>query len=68
MGEGVYLVLMDYRGELSLQQARQYASGAFIKQVNGSPYVQIAAFRQLEYARHLADTLRGEGYAVVIAQ
>ena len=67
-GEGSYLVLMTYQGDNSLSQARKYSQGAFIKQLDGETYVQLAAFDQLEYARHMADNLRRQGVAVLILQ
>ena len=68
LGEGSYLVLMAYQGDNSLSQARSYSQGAFIKQLDGETYVQLAAFDQLEYARHMADDLRKQGVAVLILQ
>ncbi|MEM8714409.1 MAG: hypothetical protein AAGE92_01315 [Cyanobacteria bacterium P01_G01_bin.4] len=65
-GEGSFLVLMAYQGDNSLSQARKYSQGAFIKQLDGETYVQLAAFDQLEYARHMADSLRNQGVAVLI--
>ncbi|MGK7911499.1 MAG: hypothetical protein AB4050_08455 [Synechococcus sp.] len=67
-GEGSYLVLMAYQGDNSLSQARKYSRGAFIKQLDGETYVQLAAFDQLEYARHMADNLRNQGVSVLILQ
>lgn len=66
-GEGNYIVLMTYEGEDSLTQAREYSAGAFVKQIDGDRYIQLAVFDQLEYARHLADRLRRQGLSVLVA-
>ncbi|MGK7910856.1 MAG: hypothetical protein AB4050_05130 [Synechococcus sp.] len=66
-GEGNFIVLMTYDGEDSLTLAREYSAGAFVKQVEGDPYIQLAVFDQLEYARHLASRLRNQGLSVLVA-
>ena len=68
LGAGVFLVLLTYQDESSLTQAREVAGDAFVKEVNGETYIQIAAFDQLEYARHLADTLRDRGLPALVVQ
>jgi len=67
-GEGTFLVLTTYSGEESLARARQVANDAFVKDVNGQKFVQLAAFEQLEYARYHAETLRNKGFNVTIAE
>ncbi len=68
LGEGTFLVLMTYQGDNSLSEAREHSQGAFIKRLEGETYVQLAAFDQLEYARHMADRLRRQGVSVLILQ
>jgi hypothetical protein len=65
-GEGTYLVLMDYQGDGTLAQARQVANGAFVKDIDGQKYVQLASFQQLEYARYMAEELRKKGISTTI--
>lgn len=67
-GEGTFLVLTTYSGEESLARARQVANDAFVKDVNGQKFVQLAAFEQLEYARYHAETLKNKGFNVTIAE
>ena len=68
LGAGNFLVLMAYEGDNSLSRARELSRGAFVKQLDGKTYVQLAAFDQLEYARHMADNLRKQGVSVLILQ
>lgn len=67
-GEGTFLVLTTYSGEESLARARQVANDAFVRDVNGQKFVQLAAFEQLEYARYHAETLKNKGFNVTIAE
>lgn len=67
-GEGTFLVLTTYSGAESLARARQVSHGAFVKDVNGQKFVQLAAFEQLEYARYHAETLKSKGFNVTIAE
>ncbi len=67
-GEGTFLVLTTYSGEESLARARQVANDAFVKDVNGQKFVQLAAFEQLEYARYHAETLKNKGFNVTIVE
>ncbi len=67
-GEGTFLVLTTYSGAESLARARQVSDGAFVKDVNGQKFVQLAAFEQLEYARYHAETLKSKGFNVTIAE
>ncbi len=67
-GEGTFLVLTTYAGEESLAQARRVAPDAFVKDVNGQKFVQVAAFEQLEYARYHAETLKNQGFNVTIVE
>ena len=66
-GEGNFIVLMTYDGDDSLTLAREYSAGAFVKQIGGDRYIQLAVFDQIEYARHLADRLRNQGLSVLVA-
>lgn len=66
-GEGNFIVLMTYDGDESLTLAQEYSAGAFVKQIEGDRYIQLAVFDQLEYARHLADRLRNQGLSVLVA-
>lgn len=66
-GEGNFIVLMTYEGDDSLVLAQEYSAGAFVKQINGDRYIQLAVFDQIEYARHLADRLRNQGLSVLVA-
>ncbi|WP_017327230.1 hypothetical protein [Synechococcus sp. PCC 7336] len=68
LGSGTFLVLMTYQDDGSLARAQQYSQGAFVKQLGDETYVQLAAFEQLEYARHMADNLRRQGVPVLILQ
>ncbi|MEM6446380.1 MAG: hypothetical protein AAF704_07430 [Cyanobacteria bacterium P01_D01_bin.123] len=68
LGEGTFVVLMTYQGDRSLERARQIEPSAFVKRLGDRTYVQLATFRQLEHARHLADRLSREGVPVVISQ
>ena len=65
-GEGTYLVLLQYQGEGALARARQVSSEAFLRTINGQQFIQLAAFRQLEHARYMADDLRRQGFAVQV--
>ncbi|MDX2271889.1 MAG: hypothetical protein NW237_08050 [Cyanobacteriota bacterium] len=65
-GEGVFVVLIPYQGDSSLAQARQISGGAFVKDINGQKYVQLASFEQLEYARYEAEKLRKQGLPIEI--
>ncbi|MFS8803217.1 hypothetical protein NW813_03605 [Synechococcus sp. R55.6] len=67
-GEGTFLVLTTYSGAESLARARQVSHGAFVKDVDGQKFVQLAAFEQLEYARYHAETLKSKGFNVTIAE
>ncbi|MEN9202227.1 MAG: hypothetical protein Q6K80_10705 [Thermostichus sp. DG_1_6_bins_120] len=67
-GEGTFLVLTTYSGDESLARARQIAEDAFVKDVNGQKFVQLAAFEQLEYARYHAETLKSQGFNVTITE
>ncbi|MCF2970662.1 hypothetical protein L1047_05560 [Synechococcus sp. Nb3U1] len=67
-GEGTFLVLTTYLGDESLARARQVADGAFVKDVDGQKFVQLAAFEQLEYARYHAETLKSQGFNVTITE
>jgi hypothetical protein len=67
-GEGTFLVLTTYSGEESLAKARRIARDAFVKEVNGQKFVQVAAFAQLEYARYHAETLKNQGFNVTIVE
>ncbi|MEN9225711.1 MAG: hypothetical protein Q6L60_12080 [Thermostichus sp. HHBFW_bins_43] len=67
-GEGTFLVLTTYLGDESLARARQVADGAFVKEVGGQKFVQLAAFEQLEYARFHAETLKNQGFNVTITE
>ncbi|MEN9222043.1 MAG: hypothetical protein Q6M04_06360 [Thermostichus sp. BF3_bins_97] len=67
-GEGTFLVLTTYLGDESLARARQVADGAFVKDVDGQKFVQLAAFEQLEYARYHAETLKNQGFNVTITE
>jgi hypothetical protein len=67
-GEGTFLVLTTYSGAESLARAREVSDGAFVKDVNGQKFVQLAAFEQLEYARYHAETLKNKGFNVTIAE
>lgn len=67
-GEGTFLVLTTYSGDESLARAREVSDGAFVKDVNGQKFVQLAAFKQLEYARYHAETLKNKGFNVTIAE
>jgi hypothetical protein len=67
-GEGTFLVLTTYSGEESLAEARRIARDAFVKEVNGQKFVQVAAFAQLEYARYHAATLKNQGFNVTIVE
>ncbi|MCJ2543378.1 hypothetical protein JX360_10740 [Synechococcus bigranulatus str. 'Rupite'] len=67
-GEGTFLVLTTYLGDESLARARQVAEGAFVKDVDGQKFVQLAAFEQLEYARYHAETLKSQGFNVTITE
>lgn len=67
-GEGTFLVLTTYSGDESLARARQVSHGAFVKDVDGQKFVQLAAFEQLEYARYHAETLKNKGFNVTIAE
>ncbi len=67
-GEGTFLVLTTYSGAESLARARQVSDGAFVKDVGGQKFVQLAAFEQLEYARYHAETLKSKGFNVTIAE
>ncbi len=66
LGEGTFIVLMNYQGDQSLAQARQLSAGAFVKDIAGEKYVQLASFQQLEYARHLKENLERQGVSVRI--
>ena len=66
-GEGNFIVLMTYDGDDSLTLAREYSAGAFVRQINGARYIQLAVFEQVEYARHLAARLRNQGLSVLVA-
>ncbi len=66
-GEGTFVVLMNYQGDNSLEQARQLADGAFVKNIDGQQYVQLASFEQLEYARHMQEDLQRQGVSVEIS-
>ncbi|MEM9566809.1 MAG: hypothetical protein AAF974_00740 [Cyanobacteria bacterium P01_E01_bin.34] len=66
-GEGNFIVLMAYEGDESLVLAQEYSAGAFVRQLNGDSYIQLAVFDQIEYARHLADRLRNQGLSVLVA-
>lgn len=68
LGEGTYYVLMDYQGDRSLELARDIEPTAFVKRFGDRTYIQIATFQQLEYARHMADTLSQQGYETTISQ
>ncbi len=67
-GEGTFLVLTTYLGDESLARARQVSDGAFVKDVNGQKFVQLAAFEQLEYARYHAETLKSQGFNITITE
>ncbi len=67
-GEGTFLVLTTYSGEESLARARQVANDAFVKDLNGQKFVQLAVFEQLEYARYHAETLKNKGFDVTIVE
>jgi hypothetical protein len=67
-GEGTFVVLMTYQGDNSLEIARQLSQDAFVKDVAGEKYVQLAAFQQLEYARYMAENLKQRGVPVMISQ
>ncbi len=67
-GEGTFVVLMTYQGDNSLEMARQLSQDAFVKDVAGEKYVQLAAFQQLEYARYMAENLKERGLPVTISQ
>ncbi|NJK64893.1 MAG: hypothetical protein HC921_21295 [Synechococcaceae cyanobacterium SM2_3_1] len=67
-GEGTFVVLMIYQGDNSLEIARQLSQDAFVKDVAGEKYVQLAAFQQLEYARYMAENLKQRGVPVTISQ
>ncbi|MGQ9836622.1 MAG: hypothetical protein ACUVRV_01310 [Cyanobacteriota bacterium] len=67
-GEGTFLVLTTYLGDESLERARQVADGAFVKDVHGQKFVQLAAFKQLEHARYHAKTLESQGFKVTITE
>lgn len=67
-GEGNFLVLVSYQNDASLTQARQVVTDAFVRQMGGETYIQVAAFSQLEYARHMADELQAQGLSVTITQ
>ncbi|MEO1133293.1 MAG: hypothetical protein AAFX40_11375 [Cyanobacteria bacterium J06639_1] len=68
LGEGTYYVLMDYRGDRSLDLAREIEPTAFLKRFGDRTYIQIATFQQLEYARHMADALSQQGYITTVSQ
>lgn len=66
-GEGTFLVLINYQGDESLNQARQLSQGAFVKDIGGQKYVQLASFEQLEYARYMADKLKIQGIPATVS-
>jgi hypothetical protein len=66
-GEGTFLVLINYQGDESLNQARQFAQGAFVKDIGGQKYIQLASFEQLEYARYMVDTLKNQGITATVS-
>ncbi len=67
-GEGIFLVVMDYAGDQSLQRARVFSEGAFVTSIGGQRFVQLAAFEQVEYARYMADSLRQQGIPATVSE
>ncbi len=67
-GEGNFVVLVSYLNDASLAQARQVVTDAFVREMGGTTYIQVAAFSQIEYARHMADELQAQGLDVTITQ
>lgn len=67
-GEGIFLVVMDYAGDQSLQRARVFSEGAFVTRIGGQRFVQLAAFEQVEYARYMADSLRQQGIPATVSE
>ncbi|MGF1577058.1 MAG: hypothetical protein ACFCU9_14200 [Cyanophyceae cyanobacterium] len=67
-GEGIFLVLMDYSGDQSLARARSVSEEAFITNIEGEQFVQLASFEQVEYARYMADTLRQQGIPASVSE
>ncbi|NJO85325.1 MAG: hypothetical protein HC818_00205 [Synechococcaceae cyanobacterium RM1_1_27] len=67
-GEGVFLVLMDYSGDQSLERARSVSEEAFVTNIEGEQFVQLASFEQVEYARYMADTLRQQGIPASVSE
>ncbi len=67
-GEGNFVVLVSYQNDASLAQARQVVTDAFVRELGGTTYIQVAAFSQLEFARHMAEELQAQGLDVTITQ
>ncbi|MEN9219762.1 MAG: SPOR domain-containing protein [Thermostichales cyanobacterium GMQP_bins_62] len=66
--EGTFIVVVTYEDESSLARVRQQSPDAFVKTIAGQRYVQVASFRQAEYARFLAEELRQQGFDALVSR
>jgi hypothetical protein len=64
-----YLVVVPYRGDASLQRARQAVPDAFIADVKGKRWIQLGLLDELAQAQQLVNDLKNQGFpSSVMAQ
>jgi hypothetical protein len=64
-----YAVVAPYRGDASLQRARQLVPDAFIANIEGQTRIQLAFLEDLQRAQRLVDDLKNEGFpATIVSQ